>query len=127
MNSKPLITLFIQLSVCSRLSHLSNFRVPQRRPVDFVDDVPGRGELVDVSLATRRQLQDEDTPAEIPETEEGDVGLDRSVHEQKVECKTVLLLALQTRTSKPSLSPDTALIHTCHTPRNKHKQTSDQR
>lgn len=48
-------------------SHMSTFGIPQRGPVYLIDDVTRTDELVSVGLTAGRQVEDEDTPTEIPE------------------------------------------------------------
>lgn len=46
-----------------RFPHLSVFAVSQGRPVDLINDVTRGDKHVDMSLAARHQVQDEDTSA----------------------------------------------------------------
>lgn len=45
---------------------MSTFRIPQRGPIDLIDDVTSTDELVDVSLTAGHQVENKDAPAEIP-------------------------------------------------------------
>lgn len=51
--------------------YLSTLGIPQRRPVDLINNIAPMHELVDLSLTARRQVEDEDAPAEIPERRKG--------------------------------------------------------